>query len=191
MKRHGLMGWATCGAAAMAGWAFAADPAATTPSPMVTVKALQNTIQPGGTVTVDVFVSGALNVGAYQIQLGATGGSRGTLTLEQMAVNKQRPDFAYYQAGSELIDLQDKHHEWLGIVRMAGASDLVKPSYVGTFTFRASLDAAGVFQINVRSDSTETFLLAENGVLIPHRVGAAAEVGVGTPAPVRAEQRKG
>ena len=157
----------------------------------VSVKALQGNVQPGGTVTVEAYVSGALNVSAYQIQLGASGGTKGTLTIESMSVDKQRQDFAFYQAGSEMLDVQDKNSQWVGLVRTSGASNVVKPAYVATFTFRASADAAGNFKINVRSDSTETFILTQDGVLIPHKVSAAAEVNVGAATPVRTEGRKG
>lgn len=157
----------------------------------VSVKTLQSAVQPGGIITVEAYVSGAMNVSAYQVQLEASGGTKGTLTVESMTVDKQRQDFAFYQANSEMLDVQDKNAKWVGLVRTSGASDMVKPSYVATFTFRASADAAGSFKINVRSDSTETFILAQDGVQIPHKASVAVEVNVGAPTPVRTEGRKG
>lgn len=170
---------------------MAVDQTAATTGATVSVKALNSTIQPGGTVTVEAYISGALNVSAYQVQLSATGGTKGTLTLETMAVDRQRPDFAFYQANSEMLDVQSKNSEWVGLVRTSGAGDIVKQAYVATFTFRASPDASGTFKINVRSDSTETFILAQDGVQIPHKISAAAELNVGTPTPTRTDGRKG
>lgn len=175
--------------AGLGSWAQAGDqPAAA--GATVSVKAAAGNTQPGGTIKVEAYVSGALNVSAYQVQLGVSGGTKGTLTLESMAVDRTRQDFGFYQANSELLDVQDKNNEWVGLVRTAGGSDMVKPSYVATFTFRASPDAAGSFKINVRSDSTETFLLDQAAVQIPHKIGAAAEVTVGAPTPTRTEGRK-
>lgn len=175
----------------MAGAAQADNQTAAAAAATVSVKAVQSNVQAGGKIVVEAYVSGAVNVSAYQVQLGASGGTKGTLTLESMTVDKQRSDFAFHQAGAELIDVQDKGAEWVGLVRTAGGSDIVKLSYVATFTFRASPDAQGVFKVNVRTDSTETFLLDQAGLLIPHKLGATAEVAVGTPAPVRKDGRKG
>jgi hypothetical protein len=163
---------------------------ANAPAAAVTVKAVQGSVQPGGTVTVEAYVSGAVNVAAYQIQLRATGGSKGTLTLESMSVDKQRQDFAFFQAGAELIDLQDQKNEWLGLVRVSGGSDMIKPVYAATFVFRASADAAGVFKINVPNDNQDTYILDTAGLQVMHKIGAPVEVSVGGPAPVRTEGRK-
>jgi len=156
----------------------------------ISVKATQASVQPGGTVTVDVFVAGAPNVGAYQVMVGASGGDKGTLTLDSMSVDRQRPDFALYNSGAEMLDVQDKLSGWIGLVRVVGGSDIIKPSYVATINFKASPDAAGTFKINIRTDNTDSFLLDAVGMLIPHKVGAAAEVTVGAPAPTRTEDRK-
>lgn len=170
-------------------WARAGDqPAAA--GATVSVKAAAANVQSGGTIKIEAFVSGALNVSAYQVQLGASGGTKGTLTLESMTVDRTRQDFAFYQSGAEMLDVQDKTHEWVGLVRTSGGGDIVKPSYVATFTFRASPDAAGTFKVNVRTDSTETFLLDQAALQIPHKIGAAAEVTVGAPIPTRTEGRK-
>lgn len=167
-----------------------ADTPTSTASATFTAKAVQTNIQAGGTVTVEVQISGAVNVAAYQVQLGVTGGSKGTLTLESMSVDRARQDFAFFNSGAEMLDVQDKKAEWVGLVRVLGGGDIVKPSYAATFTYRASADAAGAFKINIRTDNTDSFLLDGNAVQIPHKIGAAAEVTVGAPTPTRTEGRK-
>ncbi len=156
----------------------------------ISVKAVQANVQPGGTVTVEAFVSGATNVAAYQIQVAATGGDKGTLTLDTMTIDRQRQDFALFNTGAEMLDVQDKKAGWIGLVRVVGGTDMVKPVYVATFTFKASPDAAGTFKLNVRTDSTETFILDTNAVQVPHKTGTAVEVSVGAPTPTRTEGRK-
>ena len=155
-----------------------------------TVKTTQASVQPGGMVKVEVFVSGAVNVAAYQVMLGASGGDKGTLTMDSMTVDRQRQDFALFNSGAEMLDVQDKASGWIGLVRVVGGTDIVKPAYIATINFKASPDAAGTFKINIRTDNTDSFLLDTQGLLIPHKVAAAAEVTVGAPAPTRTETRK-
>lgn len=156
----------------------------------ISVKALQANVQPGGTVTVEAYISGAPNVAAYQIMVGATGGDKGTLTVDSMSIDRARPDFALFNTGAEILDVQDKKAGWIGLVRVSGATDMVKPVYVATFTFKASSDAAGTFKLNVRTDNTDSFILDLAATQVPHKVGAAVEITVGGAAPTRTDGRK-
>jgi hypothetical protein len=154
------------------------------------VKPVQTNVQPGGTLSVDVFISGAVNVAAYQVQVAVTGGDKGKFTLESMTIDRQRQDFALYNSGAEMLDVQDKNTGWIGLVRVSGGTDMVKPAYVATFTFKASDDAAGTFKVQIPVDNQDSFILDTAGLQIQHKVADAAQVSVGPPAPTRTESRK-
>lgn len=174
---------------AVATTAFADNQAATTGA-MISLKPVQTNVQPGGTITIDVFISGAVNVGAYQARVAVSGGQKGAFTLQSMKIDRERPDFAMFNSGADLIDVKDDKAGWVGLVRVSGATDMSKPRYVATFTFQASADAAGTFKFYVVEDQDYTFLLDTNGVIIPHQAGEAVQVNVGAPAPERTEGRK-
>lgn len=152
----------------------------------INVKATQANAAPGGLVSVEAFVSNAQDLAVFQLQLGATGGEKGTLTLEGITVAKERPDFVFGTA--EVLDAVDMNQGRVGALRYTGGSNVAKPVYLATFNFRASPDALGTFKINLRAGD-ESFLNDSAAVLIPHKKGADAEVIIGKPTPTRVEPR--
>ncbi|MBI4719563.1 MAG: hypothetical protein HY763_17335 [Planctomycetes bacterium] len=156
---------------------------------VLSIRAAQSSVQPGGTVSFDVFVNNARDVAVFQLQMEATGGDRGSLTVEGMKVDKTRPDFVFGTA--EILDAADMVNGRVGALRYNGGSNVDKPAYLATFTFKASADAQGTFRVNFKSGD-ETFLNDSGAILIPHTKSTGVEVVAGRPvAKTREEERGG
>ena len=153
-----------------------AEDKATPQLPTMSVKALQKVAKPGGTVTVELYVSNVFDLGVYQFHVAASGGETGALTFEDGVIDLTRKDYVF--TGSSSVPAFDKKGVRGGAVVMGGAGkDVTKPEYIGTATFRVSPDAKGAFEINLVAN-TKTFLRNSSGVPIVSRVGAPAKVSI-------------
>ncbi len=119
------------------------------------------TIQPDGILTVDVFVNGATDLRAYQAAVDVTGGQRGTLKLEDLVVDVDNPGFVF--AGQEAVQAVDKVRGRLTSAMYAGGIKVTRPSYAGTFVFRASPDAQGTFSVEIRNNRDSQFRNSQSG----------------------------
>jgi len=73
-------------------------PDETPPNPapgIITMTATPSTIAPGGTVTIDLFVSTAGDLRGYQAGLETNGGTRGTLTRTSLEIDTEDPNFVF------------------------------------------------------------------------------------------------
>lgn len=165
--------------------ARAGDPTANAAA-TISVKAAQTTATAGSLVSVDAFVSNAADLAVFQLQLAATGGQKGSLTLESITIGKERPDFVFGEA--EILDAVDMNQGRVGALRYTGGTNVVKPVYLATFHFRATNDANGTFKINLQNGN-ESFLNDSAAVQIPHQKSADAEVTVGKVQPTRVDTR--
>lgn len=174
------------------GSARAENVLATAPdAPVVSLKTKQLNAAPGGQVIVEVFVTGVQDLATYEMRLNVVGGDRGTLTLEKIAVDQQRTDYVFKNAGVQILDIVDMTQQRVGMVRFSGGSNVAadQQAYLATFTFRVSGDAAGKFAIALGNPEA-AFLNNSQALQIPHRMAGSAEVTVGQPTPVRTETRK-
>ncbi len=80
----------------------------------VTAAAIQASGQPGQVFPVDVYLSNIPDLGAYQLLVKATGGTQGTLTVQDLAINRDRKDYVFGQA--EIVDVVSKHQNLLAAV---------------------------------------------------------------------------
>ena len=145
--------------------------------PTMSVKALQKVAKPGGTVTVELYVSNVPDLGVYQFNVAASGGETGALTFEDGVIDVTRKDYVF--SGSSSIPAFDKIGVRGGSVVMGGAGKTVtKPQYIGTVTFRVSPDAKGAFEISLVESATKTFIRDSHGVPIVSRFGEPAKVSV-------------
>ncbi|MBU0717994.1 MAG: hypothetical protein KJ749_07085, partial [Planctomycetes bacterium] len=126
-----------------------------------------------GLITVDVYIGTVDDLGAYQVTPEVTGGSGGSLDLEGLHVDTEREDFVF--ASGKFLDAADLIGGRLGAVSLEDAVDVTGPGYVGTFTFRASVDAAGTFEIAV-SGWEGSFLLDSEASRIPVSVSDSVSV---------------
>ncbi|MBI4719132.1 MAG: hypothetical protein HY763_15130 [Planctomycetes bacterium] len=114
-------------------------------------------IQAEQTATIEVFVDSVANLGAYEtaVVLTPTTGSTGTLTLEALTIETTRADFAFgaqsVVSGSNLTDGK------AGAALVSGSGiSVTGPAYLATYTYRASTDAVGVWEVTA---SDEAYLL--------------------------------
>lgn len=154
--------------------------------PTFKTRALQKVVAPGGTVTVEVRLENVTDLGVFQFMMKSSGGEQGTLTVEDIVINKNRQDYIFGTAQS--IEAVDRRQMRAGGVLMNGGKDFESAS-VATVTLRASEDAAGTFQVNV-AKGQETFLRNSNAVAIAVVIGQAATITVSDRAtPSRAKKR--
>jgi len=104
----------------------------------------------GDLFDVEVFGGEFANLRGYEIGLSASGGTTGSLTLEDIVVDELRSDYVF--AGLSPFQSFDT-----STVRMLNALDgdvvaSLTAEYLATFKFRASADASGTFTVSVRPD---------------------------------------
>ena len=165
------------------GLAYAADAAGA----KFKVTATQKVVAPRETFTVEVRLVNVTDLGALQFMMKTTGGTQGTLTVVDIAMDKERPDYVFGTA--QAIAAVDEQQWRAGAVLMNGGRDFESAS-VATVTLRASTDAAGTFQVNVAKNQ-ETFLRDSTAAPIPVFIGKDLTITVSDRAtPLRVDKRK-
>ena len=134
-------------------------------------------IDPDEQVVIDVHVEPASDVGVYEVSLEVVGGTTGSLDLTSMTVNKARTDYIF---GTSSV--ADAVHDAGGRLAAAmtdgtGVDVTTANDYLGTFTYTASSDASGVFEVKVRPIA-EAFLSDSNGDSIGTSSGDSLFIGV-------------
>jgi hypothetical protein len=128
----------------------------------------------GETVDVEVYIDSVDDLGAYEVSLEVTGGDTGSLNLEDLVIDKARPDYVF--GTEDVVDAVDMVGERLGACLMDGGMMVQGPAYLGTFTYRASQDASGVFQVTVRP-GIHSFLKDSSAETIESSPGDGTLVG--------------
>jgi len=140
----------------------------------IQVVAREESVEPSGTITVDIFLTGATNVRTYQVAIEALGGDSGTLSRQETWIDADRPDYVFGTA--QVIKAVDDVYGRLGAVLFDGSVSAMTPVYLGTATFDASADATGEFLITARPGS-DTFVGDPDLNQMPHRiVGSTVQV---------------
>jgi len=139
----------------------------------------RKTIQPGETVKVHVFLSGASQVRSYQVKLAVRGGATGGLLIDRLWIDSERADYVFGKL--QKLDAVDASNSRMAGVLLQGAVDVVNPAYVGSYSLRASSDASGVFRANVSLGYSESILLHTSDAPLPFGAGPDAEISVTKP----------
>lgn len=155
--------------------------------PTMRVVADQSSIAPGDAVTVDVFVSGVPSLRTYQVKVGTTGGQSGRLGFEDLWVDHERADYVFGTA--QKLDAVDRTGGRIGGVLMTGGVNAVQSRYLGSYTFRASPDASGTFEINITTAERQSILMSEGNQELNVGIGPAATITVGNASRVPATGR--
>jgi hypothetical protein len=149
-------------------------PSAPTAGPVISlVPAGQS---PDGLYLVDVFVQGATNLRTYQIAVVVTGGTSGELLRDELQIETTRPDFVFGELNA--ISAADQTGGRLAGVLIDGGVDRPAASYLGTYSFQPSPDAAGTFQVSIDS-RPHSFLLDAGNEMLEFRTAPAALVTIG------------
>jgi len=148
----------------------------------------QTTVNPGETVTVDLYLSGAADMKAYQARVNATGAQTGKIAVSSMVIDKQRSNYVFGTAN--VIDAVDNTGNRLGAVIFDGSVNVNNPLYLGSFTFQTPADVHETYVVNVEVGE-ESFLRDSAAEPIEFRVGAPIVVTVGAPARLGQPERTG
>jgi len=154
--------------------AYAAEDAGVEQS-ILSLRAARSTVTPGKLVSVDVVVRNIADLRTYQFQLAAAGGQRGKLTLENITIDKDRPDFVF--GADTVIDAVDMTASRAGALRFDGGTRVEKEAYVATFHFRPTADAKGTFRIQLK-EGEDSFLADSANTKIAHGTVNEVEVTV-------------
>ena len=156
--------------------------------PTIRVVAKQPTVVPGGRLTAEVFVGDVTDLSVYQVTLGVvTGGTGGGLILQTVHIDSERPEYVFGSAS--VVKGEAVHSGQAGAMRVHGSTDVGRSAYLGTYTFQASADASGTFELKLKSGQ-ESFLLDSTGRAIPFRPGRAVTIAVAEPSPNSLDTRK-
>lgn len=135
---------------------------------LVTLVATSSTIQPGGMITVEAFLSGAKNIRAYQMNLVSAGGTSGKVTLSNLLVETERENYIF--RGRQQFEAVDQGGRRLGGVLVNGSVDALDRAYLGSFTVQASADASGTFQVGVKTRQGTSMLMDPDNELLSFSV---------------------
>ena len=143
-------------------------------TPAFTLEVSADLIGQDQAVNVNVYVDAADDLGAYEVSLEVAGGDAGSLELEDVLIDTNHEDYVFGTASvTKAVSLSG--HK-LGATLMDGGVVVAEPAYLGTFSYRASPDARGVFSVAVRP-RPYSFINEPSGMPIPSETGEAAAIG--------------
>lgn len=138
----------------------------------ISLVATQSRVFPGRTVSVDIFVSGMVNLRTFQVALDVVGGTAGTLTIEDMQIDRDRDDYVFGTLPK--VDAADVSGHRVGGLLMSGRVNATERSYLGTATLVPSADAAGTFQVTVKGGDRSTLLWTSEDMPVKFRTESAS-----------------
>lgn len=143
--------------------------------PLVTVSGSHAAILAGQVFTVDTFVSGVPDLGAYQVALDVSGGSSGSILIEDVEIIATRPDYVF---DATAIKVTDPQLFRAASVMMDGGVDAEELAYMATYTLRATADASGTFEVSIKTGE-RSLLRDSEAIPIPFRPGQGFSITVG------------
>lgn len=143
----------------------------------ITLVASQSRVYPNRPVSVDIFVSGMANLRTFQVTLDVVGGTAGTMTIEDMRIDRARSDYVF--GSLQKVDAADVIGGRVGGVLISGGVDATEMSYLGTATLRPSPDARGNFRVTTSGGDRSTLLWTSDNTPVTFRTEAAL-IAVGT-----------
>ncbi|UCE61193.1 MAG: hypothetical protein JSU63_05475, partial [Phycisphaerales bacterium] len=133
-------------------------------------------IQPLGTVAVDVFIGPAVDVAAYEVVVQVSGGIAGSLTLDGITIDEQRPDYVFASVPGAVSVVDEDGARASASVGSNGV-EVLESAYLATFVYTADADASGVFDVTLRGNNA-SFLNDSFGVLMLSDLGEGTAIGV-------------
>ena len=116
----------------------------------------QGRIRPGQPVNVDIYVSGAVDLRTFQVTFDISGGTSGSLEVDEMVIDTSRADYVF--GTLQKIEAADTSGKRVGGVLFGGGVDATEMSYLGTARLRPTDDAAGIFRIGTKGGNRATIL---------------------------------
>lgn len=127
----------------------------------------QASVRAGRSVRVDVYVSGAENLRAYQVAPRVLTADSGELGFASGRIDESRADYVF--AGRQTIAAFDTEGWRFGSIMYEGGVRADERAYVGSFELTTSPDASGTYLIGANVDAS-TFLADLNSAAIDYRV---------------------
>jgi hypothetical protein len=116
------------------------------------LEADKESIKAGHVVNVEVMVTSQLALRGYQVELVVSGGTAGSLVLEDISIDAQDTDFLFY--GLSYLSAFNETKGQMTAALSDGSAGASSAKHVATFTFRASNDASGEFTITLEAGAT-------------------------------------
>lgn len=120
-------------------------------------------VQPGTTFTADVFISGSTELRAYQLSFKTTGGSAGSIIIEDVTINPAHN--AYVFGGFSPFTATNSAQSRIANALPVGAVETGDTGYMATVRLRASVAARGTFRIELDLNGLTTLLDANGDVV--------------------------
>lgn len=133
---------------------------ATPVGPAMLVVASDTTVEAGGVVGFDVYLTGKVSdLRAFQVTLAPDAGMKDMVTLKDVTMDTERDDFVFL--GMRKLDAVDKFGGRITATLFEGGLEVGGQSkqYLGSYQFQVSPDATGSFRITVQSSPSESTLL--------------------------------
>ena len=143
----------------------------------ITLVARRARVFPDRPVSVDIFVSGMVDLRTFQVALEVSGGTAGSMTIEDMQIDRARSDYVF--GTLQKVDAADLIGKRVGGVLISGGVNATEMSYLGTATLRPSADARGTFRVTVNAGNRSTLLWTSDNVPVRFQTEAAS-ISVGT-----------
>jgi hypothetical protein len=125
----------------------------------VTLTADEEAIRAGHVVNVEVTVTSAETaLRGYQVELPVSGGTSGSLVLEDISIDAQAADFLFH--GLSYVSAFNESKGQMTAALSEGSAGASSAKHLATFTYRASNDASGEFTITL---GTSAILLRDEG----------------------------
>jgi len=141
---------------------------------VISLAADQEAIAAGDWVTVEVRLTSSAATRAYQIALEVAGGDAGELTLVDITIEEERPDYLFY--GPYCVHSEDETQSRAVAALTDGTAAATSGAYIATFTFQASVDASGEFTVSVQP--AQTLLSDQQGNECQGAIAAAVTVKI-------------
>lgn len=161
-----------------------AAPTATV-GPMLSVVPRETVVAPGSTATVDIFLSGVVEMRAYQVALAMDQQGQGKIDLGEPSVDIERRDYVF--AGQQSVQATDPTKGRALAALYSGAAPALETVYLATYTFDVGQDARGSFSVQIR-ENNDTLLRDSNGLPVGFQPAVPATITIGRV--VRPSQRQ-
>ena len=143
----------------------------------ISLEASPKRILSGGTATVEARIECPQSLRGYQIAVEVIDGTAGELSLESLTIDVERTDHCFF--GLSHVPAADLLGARVVDALFGGGATCTPSKYAGTFVYRASTDASGVFTVSLRPNDTR--LRDVNVAYVDWESGGNATVSVTSP----------
>ncbi len=152
---------------------------ATRMGPAMLVVPSDSTVEPGGVVGFDVYLTGKVSdLRAFQVTLAPDAASKDKVSLKDVTMDTERDDFVFL--GMRKLDAVDKFGGRITATLFKGGLEVSgqNKNYLGSYQFQVAPDASGSFRIEIQSAPAESTLLNSTNYPIGFALASTATVEI-------------